>query len=238
MKTILVSGTLLLIGLFLCSTTTTAQVGVKAGIGFSDIVFSIEGQAPYLGYEVDHLSHNYPLFTYQFGVFGNIKLNNRFDFQPEILIIKQGINYDIDFLYQEVTYRMYLWYVQVPLPVQYKFSLKKKNQPNLFLGPYFSVNVRAKRITNYDGNSETNNMENVKPFDFGFVAGFGYDFNLRSRQIVTELRVDYSLINMMNTTDLHIPYYDEPENLKARNISFILMVGYRFDQLFKKNKAK
>lgn len=225
-------------GLLLFSTTANAQVGVKGGIGFSDIIFSVEGQAPYLGHEVDHLTHNFPLFTYQFGVFGNIKLNNHFDFQPEILIIRQGINYDFDFLYQEVTYRLYLCYVQMPLLVRYKFSLKKKNQPNFFLGPYFSANVSAKKITNYDGNRETENMENVKPFDFGFVAGFGYDFNLRSGQIVSDLRVDYSLINMMNTTDGNIPYYYTPDNLKARNISFTLMVGYRFNQLFKKNKTR
>ena len=229
---------LILLGIILFPTVSFTQVGAKAGIGYSDIVYSVEGQTPFLGFEVDHLIHNYPLFTYQFGFFENINLNRHFDFQPELLMIKQGINYDIDFIYREVTYRLYLWYAQMPLIVRYKFSLKKKHQPNFFLGPYLSFNVSSKRITNYDGDSETEKMDNVKPLDFGFVTGFGYDFNLRSGQIVAELRFGYSLINMMEPIEGRIPDNYEPDNLKARNISMTLMVGYRFNRLFSKKDDK
>ena len=68
------------------------------------------------------------------------------------------------------------------------------------------------------------------------MAGFGYDFNLNSGQILTEIRTGYSLMNMMNTLDGYIPEYDVPQNPRARNLSLTLIVGYRFTKLFNKNK--
>ena len=105
----------LLFFVFFYSFSVYAQIGVKAGIGFSDIIFVNEGQEPYLGYEVNHLTHNYPLFTYQIGAFANINLNHHFDFQPELMLIRQGINYDTQYAYQNITYRLYIWYIQAPL---------------------------------------------------------------------------------------------------------------------------
>lgn len=238
METKHITSAVLFTCLFLYSVITSAQVGIKAGPGFSDIIYSVEGQAPYLGFEVDHLTHNYPLFTYQIGIFGNIDLNKHFDFQPELLLIKQGINYDINFIYQDVTYRMYLWYVQVPLIARYKFSLKKKHHPNFFLGPYLSFNVSAKKITNYDGDTQTENVNNIKPLDFGFVTGFGYDFNLPKGLLVTDIRFSYSLINMMELQEGRIPLSYDPDNLKTRNLSMTLMIGYRFTQFFNKTDER
>jgi hypothetical protein len=46
-----------------------SQIGIKGGPAISDIVFLVEGQTPYLGYEINSLTHRLPYLTYQFGIF-------------------------------------------------------------------------------------------------------------------------------------------------------------------------
>jgi hypothetical protein len=211
-----------------------AQIGVKAGFGFSDVVFSDEGQVPYLGYETDYLTHRYPLFTYQVGLFATVRLSNHFDFQPELLFVKQGLNYNMDFIYDDIENRLDLYYLQLPIIIRYRMGLKRKHQPNLFVGPYFGFLIQSKRTKTYDGNTTSQSADNAKPYDFGLVTGFGYDFNLKTGQITAELRFGYSLIDVLETQEAHLPYYNTHGNLKARNLSTTILVGYRFTNLKKK----
>lgn len=213
-----------------------AQIGLKAGVGVSDIVFAKEGQTPYLGYEVNYLTHRNPLFSYQFGIFGTVYLNKHFDFQPELMFARQGLNYNINFLYDNVVYRLHIYYLQMPLLIRYKMSLRKKSHPILFLGPYGSLKLKATRITEYDGNRVEENMANVSNTDFGLTFGFGYDFELPKGEIVIDLRCNYSLVNMMEYTEGYIPEFEGPTTERARNVSIVFMLGYRFSNISKKEK--
>jgi hypothetical protein len=42
---------------------------------------------------------------------------------------------------------------------------------------------------------------------------------------------------MMDTLEGYVPEYDIPGNLKARNMSVTVMVGYRFSSLFNKQRS-
>jgi hypothetical protein len=218
------------------SFTANAQFGIKAGIGVSDIVFSDEGQAPYMGYETDYLTHRYPLITYQVGLTAVLSINRHFDIQPEILFVKQGLKYDMQFIYDHIENRANIYYLQVPAAVRYSFSLEKQHHPNLFLGPYIGVKVHSKRIKTYDGSAETTKVENAKPVDFGLITGFGYDFRLKQGKITTEIRFGYSLIDIMEPQEGYVPEYKNPGKLKARNLSLTILVGYRLSSLFNKQK--
>jgi hypothetical protein len=209
-----------------------AQICIKAGIGVSDIVFSDEGQAPFLGFETDYLTHRYPLVTFQAGLSATVPLNRRFDFQPELLFAKQGLKYDMHFIYDHIENRAYIYYLQVPAIFRYRFAVNKKHQPNLFLGPYLGLKVHSKRIKKYNGDTKTSKVENARPLDFGLAGGFGYDFNLEKGAITAGFRIGYSLIDMMDPLEGYVPEYDIPGNLKARNISIAVMVGYRISSLF------
>ena len=141
----------LLFTFLLFTKVSEAQIGIKAGCGVSDIVFAKEGQVPYLGYEVDYLTHRNPLFSYQFGIFGTIDFHKHFDFQPELMFARQGLNYNINFLYDNVVYRLHIYYLQMPLLIRYKMSLKKKSHPILFLGPYGALKLRLHELQNLMG---------------------------------------------------------------------------------------
>jgi hypothetical protein len=235
MKTTHYTAAALVLIILLQACQAQAQIGFKAGIGLSDIVFSDEGQTPYLGYETDYLTHRYPLLSYQLGLYGTLKLNNHFDFQPELLFAKQGLNYNMDFIYDEIENKLDLYYLQLPLLIRYRFALKRKHQPNFTLGPYFAFLVHSKRTKTYDGNTTSGTAENAKSCDFGLIAGFGYDFNLKTGQVIAELRFGYSLIDILEPQEMHLPYYETQDNLKARNLSTTILIGYRFTNLKKKS---
>jgi hypothetical protein len=231
MKTTHYPISILLLIILLLACSIRAQIGLKAGVGFSDIVFSDEGQVPYLGYETDYLTHRYPLLTYQIGLFGTVKIDHHFDFQPELLFVKQGLNYNMDFIYDDIENRLDLYYLQLPLLIRYSFALKRKHQPNFILGPYFGILLHSKRTKTYDGNTTAEPAENAEQFDFGIAGGFAYDFNLKSGQITAELRIGYSLVDILDLQEQHLPYYNTAGNLKARNLSTTLLLGYRFTNL-------
>ena len=236
MKTTHYASIIFTLSFLLNTTLCMSQFGIKAGAGISDIVFSDEGQVPYLGYETDYLTHRYPVITCQIGFFGTIRLNEHFDFQPEFLFTKQGLNYNMDFIYEDIENTLDLYYLQLPLSFRYQFALKKKHHPNLFLGPYFAFLIHSKRTKTYDGITETGKAENAKTYDFGLVTGFGYDFKISSGQITTEIRFGYSLINILNPIENQLPYYGTVDSPKARNLSLTLLVGYRFQNLGKKDR--
>lgn len=205
-----------------------SQIGMKGGVGVSDIVFAIEGQTPYLGYEINYLTHRNPLITYQFGVFGTVKINRLFYFQPELIYTRQGLNYNIDFLYDQIIYRIYIDYLQLPLLINLSMRPEKKFHPGFYLGPYGALKLNAKRITEIDGERIEEKPTNVKNGDFGLIGGLSFDFDIPKGQLIADLRFNYSLMNIMYPIDGYIPSYDGPDKERARNVSIVLLLGYRF----------
>jgi len=214
------------------TTGVYSQIGLKGGVGVSDIVFADEGQTPYLDYEVNSLVHKLPSLSYQIGAFGTIRISNRFDFQPELFYARRGLNYDLEFLYDDITYRVKINYLQTPLLFKYKAMPDRKWHFGLFAGPYFSLKLNAVKYTIIDGQKNKTTLTSVKNTDAGIVAGFSFDFDLVKGQLVTDFRISYSLINMMSHIDGYIPKYSGPENERARNVDISILIGYQFQDLW------
>lgn len=212
-----------------------AQIWVKGGFGVSDIAFKKEGQIPYLGYEINSLEHKLPLLTYQLGVLTRFEIADHFDFQPELLLVAQGLDYSTKYLYDDITYKIRSNYLQLPLLIKYNTAIKKNKRSGIIIGPYGAIKLNATKITEIAGQREKSKMANVKQTDFGIVSGFVFDFNLNERKILFDLRTSYSLFNMMDTIDGYIPSHIVPESEYARNVSVSLSVLYRFDIVKQKN---
>ena len=208
-----------------------SQTGFKGGIAISDIVFLVEGQTPYLGYEINGLTHRLPYLTYQFGLFKQFKLNNRLDFQPELLFIKKGLNYGMDFIYDDITYVINMHYLEVPLLLKYNFLLGKENKFALLVGPYASYMINNKRIREIDGKLEKDEMSNIRKTDFGIAASLSYDFNLKNNRLILDLRATYSLVNMMDYIEGYVLRYYGPHEERARNVTIALTMGYYFSSV-------
>ena len=218
--------------------SASAQIGIKGGIGISDIAFLKDGQTPYLGYEINALEHRIPMFTFEVGTFGTIELWKRIEFQPELLFARQGLNYSTKYIYDDITYKINISYLKMPLLLKYKISTKKKIHSALFIGPYFACKLKAVRIAEVESEREKTIISNVKNIDFGLVTGYSVDFNLFSRKMLFDLRCSYGLMNMMNTIAGYIPSYYSPSKEYARNVSITLTAGYRFINSWSQRTAK
>ena len=221
------------------SLSMTAQLGVKIGLGVSDIAFKDDGQIPYLGYEINSIEHRLPLLTYQIGVFVPIEVSDKIGFRPELLFVTQGLDYSTNYLYDDITYKINSSYLQLPLLFKYKTAVKKNKLSGVLIGPYASIKLNAKRITEIEGQRKEADMMNIKQTDFGVIAGYAFDFNLASRKMLLELRSSYSLLNMMERIDGYLPSYNGPEKEYARNISITLSAEYHFTKILgKKNREQ
>lgn len=230
------SGFVLFLSILMSS--VSAQIGIKTGAGISDIAFLNDGQNPYLGYEINSLERRKPLMYLEAGAFGTIKPWKRIEFQPELLFAMQGLNFDTEYLYDHITYRIRIYYLKMPLLLEYRISAGKKAHPAVFIGPYAAWKLKAVRLTEIEGIKEKTNVPNVKNADFGIITGFSIDLDLLHNQLLFDLRMGYSLINMMDTLPGSVPSYYGPSKEYARNITISLTAGYRFGEIWSKRTSK
>jgi hypothetical protein len=217
---------------------SSAQIGIKGGLNLSDIVFLDEGQSPYLGYEVDFLEHNFPGTGFQIGIFSEFHILKRLEFQPELLLTRKGLNYSTRYLYDDITYKVKIYYLDAPALIKYTLSQKARWHPALLGGPYASLKLNGTEITRIDGKLEKKRISNLRDLDFGIIAGVYSGINLPKGQMTIDFLLSYSLSNMMDRIEGYIPSYYGPKKEYARNVCLSLTVGYTFTNiLWSKDKA-
>jgi len=205
-----------------------SQVGIKGGLAISDIVFAAEGQTPYLGYEINYLTHRLPYLTYQVGIFKTYMFSKNFAIQPELLFVQKGLNYSMDFIYDDITYIIRISYLEVPLLLKYKLFNMHSDRFALLAGPYIAYMVNNKRVREINGAKRKDDMSNINRIDFGVLTGLSYDFKLFQSRYVLDLRTEYSLINMMDRLEGFVPRYYGPAEERVRNVNIALTLGYYF----------
>lgn len=203
------------------------QFGFKAGIGVSDIIFRTYGQSPYLGYQVNSLTHNLPKISNQLGLTWSTGPFGRFSPVAEIDLAWEGINYTTSFLYDDVGYKVNIAYLKLPLLVKIDTNLKKEKQSGILAGPYISSKLRARELIVIQGVAERNEIENVKFLDAGFILGYSFDLGNTPGHLLFDTRISYSLVNMMKPIEGSIPSYTGPEDDYARMATIMLSIEYR-----------
>ncbi|MDF1868173.1 MAG: porin family protein [Saprospiraceae bacterium] len=209
---------------------------MKVGLGVSDIAFKQYGQSPYIGYENNSLIQEKPLFSFQGGFFMLITLSHKWTLQPEMLYASKGINYSKNFLYDDITFRLHINYLQVPLILGYQIGNGKVWSSRPYFGSYAAWKINAKRLIKVEGVEEQMKISNLKTFDFGGLLGCAVNRKLTSGEFTMDFRISYSLINMMNPIEGHIPEYNHNPDAYARNICITLSAGYLFENIFKEKK--
>jgi hypothetical protein len=204
----------------------SSQVGIKSGPALSDIIFEVDGQIPYLGYGTNSLSHKLPYITYQFGIFNNFSITKRIELQPELLLVKKGLNYSTEFIYDDIKYYIKVHYLEIPILLKYNISKEAKNQFAILLGPYLSYAINNTRYIHAEDQVQEEEMVNIKNLDWGLAASISYNFTIQQNRFVIDFRTTYGLIDMMEYIDGYVKEYYGPNEGRARNVNIALTFGY------------
>lgn len=171
-----------------------------------------------------------PVPGFHAGLFAEIKITEKFAFQPEVFYSHQGgkdeKNEHDGWLQINEKMRVTLGYINIPVLAKYYVSKKFSIEG----GPQLGINVLARQKFEFDDNSSGiriiagYNMsvkESVKALDFGLAFGTGYDLNdhlfLQARYVI-------------GMTTVHKEINDEFGNFSPdiKNGVGQISVGYRF----------
>jgi hypothetical protein len=167
------------------------------------------------------------LFSIEGGVSGQFHLSKRLDINPEILISKNGVNYNTEFLYDDIKYQLHIWYLKTPVLLQFNTNVKKQKQSGIYAGPYFAVKLSSKLVKEVWGNQEKESFSNVNNFDFGVAGGFTWDLSQPFEKFMLDFRCSYGLINCMQPIEGSIAAYNGPDKEYARNVNIIVAIIFK-----------
>lgn len=180
------------------------KFGLKTGLNISNVTGDLEGTSSKTG-----------LF---FGGLAEIKISDKFSFQPELLFSSVGakvVDSDIAYNYKSED-KYILSYLNVPLMAKFyvadKFSLEAGPQ----LG--FLLSAKSKYSINDDGYKESGTedlKDEVSSFDFGFNFGTSYDF---TDNISAGVRYSVGLSNV----------FKDMGAFKAHNSNLAFALAYKF----------
>lgn len=196
-------------------TAQEIKFGAKVGLNISTLTGDVEDAESLIGL---HL-----------GGFTEIKLSEKFAFQPELLYSMQGAKNENSesevigantYTYTEEN-KIKLDYLNVPLLMKYFATKELFIEAGPQIGFLMSAKNEYKETETYIGVTETFSeerdiKENFKSFDFGFNFGLGYEF---TQNIFASARYNVGLsdINDMEGSDV-----------KIQNGIFQFSVGYKF----------
>ena len=149
----------------------------------------------------------------EFGGVVDGKLSDAFSVQPALLISTLGDKVSRGFLFETVSAKVNLTYIQVPVNVQYKKLLTEIEGFNISLilqaGPYFGYGISGKIKTEATISGKTSNTKesvkfgngegyHYKSLDCGLGLGAGVDF---AEFMQINLGFNHGLVNISNAAD-------------------------------------
>ena len=191
------------------------KYGAKAGLNLATLNGDVEDAKSLIG---AHL-----------GGFVEIKINEKFSFQPELLYSMQGakseeILWNDGFTVEKINNKFKLGYMNIPLMLKYHV----KQGFFVEFGPQVGFLISAKNDYDYteyyvsDGEvyiSESDSediKDNLKSIDFGLNFGFGYEF---TENVFASARYNVGLSDINDV---------QGSNVEIQNGVFQFSVGYKF----------
>jgi hypothetical protein len=155
------------------------------------------------------------------GGFITFDINEMFAIQSEVLYTMKGLRWEGEI---NGATPLKVWikldYLEIPVLVKIMPGTQGSIKPYLFAGPAVAIKVSGKVKAEFEGESDEEDLEDVKGTDFGLVIGAGVDFGFgASGKGKMTLDVRYTL-GLSTISDF------EGEDIK--NGVFSLMVGYSF----------
>lgn len=151
------------------------------------------------------------------GGFVTFNLHDIFAIQPELLFTMKGAKVDEQILGKTLEAWVNLNYLEIPVLIKLLIPTQGSIKPNLFIGPALGIKLTGKVKAEYAGETEEEELEDLKSTDIGMVFGGGVDFGLGKGFIVIDFRYTLGLATISDFEDDDV-----------KNGVFSLMLGYSF----------
>ncbi|KAF2330238.1 porin family protein [Flavobacterium daemonense] len=194
MKKIILSALVVMAFSFANAQATGSRFGIKGGVNFPNS----SGDS----------HENETLIGYQVGVFSEIKTDEKFAIQPELLYSTHGVKNE--FIKDGIAYNDDIKLAYLNLPILAKYFVI--DGLNVQAGPQIGFLMHAEE-------NGINITDHVKTVDFGLAFGIGYNF---LEYCSVDLRYN---IGLSNAVDFHI----EDDSYKIKNNVFSLAFGYKLN---------
>ena len=182
------------------------QAGLKAGLNLANL-------------SGDDIENTDAKTSFAFGGFFCYQFSPMFAVQPEVYYSMKGATQKMDFEGETVDITYSLDYIEIPLLVKFMIPIKdSKVKPTIFVGPHLAINTTAKVKAEFQGQSEEQDLEDVKSTEFGLQFGGGIGFPVGKG----ELGIDIRYILGLSTID------DSAGDADVKNsvINFNLYYGF------------
>jgi len=180
------------------SVNAQTSFGLKGGLNLASIT----------GDDVDELDGR---TSFHFGGVVEIEISEKFSFQPELVYSAQGASESYDEEGFDIETTIMLDYLNIPLMAKYYVT----DGLSLELGPQIGFLLSSKFEVEFDGDSESEDIEDLSSVDFGLNLGLGYKFD---SGLNFGARYNLGLSNLDDT--------DSDESIK--NGVFQVSLGYFF----------
>ena len=185
MKNVLLSTIVAIFGFTTLLSAQDVDFGLKAGLNISN----------FTGGDADRNS----LIGFHIGGIAEVKLNDKFSIQPELLYSQQGSEAN-DEVKVKVDY--------LAIPVMAKYYLSEKF--SVEVGPQMSFLINDK--AEYNDSSIPDAETDAASFDFGLNAGVGFNI---TDNLFAQARYNYGITTVVENPDI-------------KNSVFQLSLGYKF----------
>ncbi len=174
MKKLLV--VLFTITLFSISAQAQMQLGLKAGLNLANLSGDDAGSPD-------------SKTGFAFGGFFTYQFSPMFAIQPEIYYSMKGATENITFEGTTVDLTYTFDYIEIPFLIKFMIPIKESNvKPAIFAGPYFAINTTAKVKAEYQGQSEEEDLDELKSSEFGLQFGGGIGFPVGNGELGFDVR--------------------------------------------------
>ncbi len=152
------------------------------------------------------------------GGFITYNINDMFAIQPELLFSMKGAKAEREIEGETAKLAFNLNYLEIPVLAKLSIPTPGNVKPSLFVGPSLAIKLSGKLKTEIAGESEEEDLEDLKSTDFGLVFGAGIDFALGQGKLTVDARYTLGLTKAD----------ESEEELDIKNGAISIMVGYSF----------
>jgi Outer membrane protein beta-barrel domain len=174
-----------------------------------------------------------------------LPVTDRFGLQQEICYVRKGSRQDIGVEILELPTVLHVVYDidYIEIPAMLRFTWKTSKSPTIYSLSGFALSLRMHDRYVLEGEVSDGietiplranaDMREVSGFDYGFVYGFGSDFELARKHLGVEYRFTIGWNELRFPTYAYVPFGEEEiliqnEPVPLRNQCHWITLGYRF----------